>query len=207
MSNKRSSYAARQKSTRKSEGRQTVDSIVCPVVDGEPMQRIGSMVIFTDGSCPCNPGRGGWGFCYQRPDSTWVEASGGQEDTTNNRMELEAVIQAMEHVKRNAIEGKVDILSDSQYVVRGAMQWRHGWKRNGWAKSAKGSPEKLANADLWKLVDSLMDGRDIRLMWIKGHVGIAGNERADSLASQGCEHANASSLGCDFADAPFIPNC
>ena len=138
--------------------------------------------IFTDGACSGNPGPGGWGAILRYGD-TERELNGGEPVTTNNRMELLAAINALEALKRPS---HVDLHTDSQYVKNGIMSWIHGWKRNGW-KTADKKPVK--NDDLWRRLDELVVGHEIEWIWVKGHAGHAGNERADALANQGCELA------------------
>lgn len=132
--------------------------------------------IFTDGACSGNPGPGGWG-AIMRWRGHEKELSGGEEDTTNNRMELMAAIQALESIKRPS---KVDIHTDSTYVRDGITKWIHGWKRNGWKTSAK---KPVKNEDLWKRLDSALGDHDVSWHWVKGHAGHPENERADELAT------------------------
>ena len=136
--------------------------------------------IWTDGACSGNPGPGGWGavLCWRGHEK---EISGGAVDTTNNRMELKAVIAGLEEIKR-AIP--VRIYTDSKYVQNGMTKWVKGWMRNGWRTKA-GDPVK--NVDLWKRLHELCEGQDIEWKWVKGHAGHALNERADALARQGVE--------------------
>lgn len=134
--------------------------------------------IFTDGSCDPNPGPGGWGFAVYRGKKELHAAHGGDQPTTNNRMELSAIIAALRWLDsaRPAI-----VWSDSQYVVRGCTEWRHGWRRRNWTRGR----EALANADLWQALDALLDSRMVDIRWTRGHAGTAGNERADELADLG----------------------
>ena len=136
--------------------------------------------IYADGACRGNPGRGGWGVLLQAGTAE-KELWGGEHETTNNRMELTAVIRALEALKRQA---SVHVHTDSQYVQKGISQWIHGWKRNGW-KTADKKPVK--NADLWQRLDALAQGHEITWSWIKGHAGHPGNERADTLANRGID--------------------
>jgi ribonuclease HI len=139
-----------------------------------------SVAIYTDGACTGNPGPGGWGALL-----VWGEREkelfGGESATTNNRMELTAVIRALEALTRPT---GVDLHTDSQYVKNGIETWIHNWKKNGW-KTADKKPVK--NADLWRELDALAARHDIRWHWVKGHNGHAGNERADELANRGVE--------------------
>ena len=134
--------------------------------------------IWTDGACKFNPGPGGWGAYLVWGEKT-LELCGGEEETTNNRMELTAVIQALSAVKRPV---PMTIYLDSQYVKNGIDSWIAGWKRKGW-RTASGQPVK--NVDLWKKLDELVSTHDIDWQWVKGHAGEEGNEKADELANRG----------------------
>ena len=138
----------------------------------------GLVDIHTDGACKGNPGRGGWGAVL-RYGSVEKELFGGERDTTNNRMELMAVIAALEALKRPS---RVRITTDSQYVKRGVTEWLAGWKRNGWRTASR---EPVKNRDLWERLDKAIAGHQIAWHWVKGHAGHAENERADRLANQG----------------------
>jgi len=140
----------------------------------------GSVVIYTDGACKGNPGPGGWGAVLQYGD-TEREIFGGESPTTNNRMELTAVIRALESLKRRCT---VDVYTDSQYVRNGIMTWIHGWKRNGWKTSDR---KPVKNDDLWRELDALAAVHDITWHWVKGHADSVGNQRADALANRGVE--------------------
>lgn len=131
--------------------------------------------IFTDGACSGNPGPGGWGAIL-RWNGHEKELSGGEEETTNNRMEMMAVIKALETLRGPS---KVDLYTDSKYVQQGVHEWLAGWKARGW-KSASKKPVK--NQDLWERIDALIQVHDVNLHWIKGHDGHPENERADQLA-------------------------
>ena len=141
------------------------------------------LVAHTDGACSGNPGPGGWGVLLEaKQDGAVVktrELSGGEAETTNNRMELMAAIQALEVLDRPAA---ITIVTDSAYVKNGVTGWIHGWKRNGW-KTASKKPVK--NAELWQRLDAARARRDVRWEWIKGHAGHPENERADELARAG----------------------
>ncbi|AEA60005.1 MULTISPECIES: ribonuclease HI [Burkholderia] len=139
-----------------------------------------SIDIYTDGACKGNPGPGGWGALLRFGDQE-KELFGGEPGTTNNRMELLAVIKALEALKRRC---HVVVHTDSQYVQKGISEWIHGWKKKGWVTAAK-TPVK--NADLWKRLDELVVGHEIEWRWVKGHAGHAENERADALANRGVE--------------------
>lgn len=135
--------------------------------------------IFTDGACKGNPGPGGWGALL-RVGANEKELFGGEPLTTNNRMELMAVIRALEALNRHC---KVKVHTDSQYVQKGISEWISGWKKRGW-KTADKKPVK--NVDLWLELDQLAAQHDIEWLWVRGHAGHEGNERADQLANQGC---------------------
>ena len=140
------------------------------------------VVIYTDGACKGNPGPGGWGAIL-RSGKSEKELFGGELDTTNNRMELLAVIEALAALKRPC---EITLFLDSQYVRKGITEWIHGWKKKNW-RTASGSPVK--NVELWQRLDALVQGSDHRIdwRWVKGHAGDPGNERADELANKGVE--------------------
>lgn len=132
--------------------------------------------IYTDGACSGNPGAGGWGVVLR---CNWVEKelSGGEADTTNNRMELTAVIRALQALKK---ECRITLYTDSRYVMDGVMQWLPNWKVNGWRTANKKTPVK--NVDLWQELESLLEKHQIKWVWVKGHNGHPENERVDKLA-------------------------
>jgi len=136
--------------------------------------------IYADGACKGNPGPGGWG-AWLSFDGKEKEMFGGELLTTNNRMELTAVIRALEALKR---ECDVKVYTDSVYVQKGITEWIHGWKLRGWRTSDK---KPVKNDDLWKQLDGLAQQHTIKWIWVKGHAGDVGNERADGLANQGVE--------------------
>lgn len=134
--------------------------------------------IYTDGACKGNPGVGGWGALLSSGNKT-RELFGGEAHTTNNRMELTAVIRALGALKRRC---RVRLHTDSKYVQQGISEWIHAWKKRGW-KTADKKPVK--NEDLWRELDVLAVQHDIEWLWVKGHAGHDGNERADELANMG----------------------
>jgi ribonuclease HI len=138
--------------------------------------------VFTDGACKGNPGPGGWGAVLRYGEHE-KELSGGETQTTNNRMELMAVIQALEALKRPA---RVRVTTDSQYVKRGVSEWMPKWKRNGWM-TAERKPVK--NKDLWERLDRALSAHQMEWAWVKGHAGHPENERADALANRGIPRA------------------
>ena len=136
--------------------------------------------IFTDGACRGNPGPGGWGALLRFGDDE-KELCGGEAETTNNRMELMAVIQALSALKRPC---DVILPSDSTYVLKGIQEWMPSWKKRGWKTAAK---KPVKNVDLWKLLDDAIQGHTIDWLWVKGHSGHAENEIADQLANRGID--------------------
>lgn len=136
------------------------------------------VTIYSDGACKGNPGRGGWGALLLY-DGQEKELFGGEMNTTNNRMEMLAVIQALSALKQPC---KVRLYSDSQYLLKGITEWMAGWKMRGWRTAAK-APVK--NVDLWQQLDSLTKTHQIEWHWVRGHTGDIGNERADALANRG----------------------
>lgn len=134
--------------------------------------------IYTDGACKGNPGPGGWG-ALMIAGGHKKELFGGELNTTNNRMELKAVIEALSALRRPC---DVVVHTDSQYVQKGISEWIHGWKARGWKTAAK---EPVKNVDLWQALDAAQATHTIQWRWVKGHAGHAGNERADALANLG----------------------
>lgn len=132
--------------------------------------------IFTDGACSGNPGVGGWGVLLRYKDIE-KELSGGEAQTTNNRMELTAVIEALQALKTNC---NITLYTDSKYVMSGITEWMPNWKRNNWKTANKKNDVK--NVDLWLLLDELIKKHEIRWVWVKGHNGHPENERVDTLA-------------------------
>lgn len=136
--------------------------------------------LFTDGSCLGNPGPGGWGVVL-RWNGHEKELSGGESETTNNRMELLAAIRGLEALSRPMT---VNLYTDSQYVKNGITSWIHNWKKNGWKTSAR---KPVKNEDLWRQLDDQMVTHDVEFHWVKGHAGHPENERADDLARSAAE--------------------
>ena len=136
------------------------------------------VIIHTDGACSGNPGPGGWGAILEFR-GVEKELYGGEPETTNNRMELTAAIEALAALKRPS---DVELHTDSKYLRDGITQWIHNWKRNGWKTAAK---KPVKNADLWQRLDELLAGHKIDWHWVKGHAGHDLNERADELARMG----------------------
>ena len=136
--------------------------------------------IFTDGACRGNPGPGGWGVIL-RSGSHEKELFGGEQSTTNNRMELRAAIEGLAALKRPS---RVTVTTDSQYVRQGITQWIEGWKRNQWRTSAK---KPVKNQDLWQVLDELTSRHEVTWEWVKGHSGHPDNELADALANRGID--------------------
>ncbi len=139
-----------------------------------------TVVVFADGACKGNPGPGGWGAILRMGERE-KEIYGGEPATTNNRMELTAVIRALEALKRRC---KVKVYTDSQYVQKGVSEWLAQWKRRGW-RTADRKPVK--NEDLWRRLDELAQGHEVDWHWVKGHAGHPENERADALANRGVQ--------------------
>ena len=140
------------------------------------------VIAWTDGACSGNPGPGGWGVVLIWGDHR-KELCGGEPDTTNNRMELMAAIQALEALKRKV---RVTLHTDSQYLKDGITSWIKGWKKNGW-KTADKKPVK--NVDLWQRLEAAAARHDVQWQWVRAHVGIEDTERADALARQGLDEA------------------
>ncbi len=137
-----------------------------------------TIYIYSDGACKGNPGTGGWGALLVS-NGHRKEICGGEAHTTNNRMEMTAVIRALESLKRPSV---IEVHTDSQYVQKGISEWMQGWKKRNW-RTADGKPVK--NQDLWLQLDALSQLHTIQWKWVKGHAGHPENERADALANQG----------------------
>ena len=142
-----------------------------------------ALFAYTDGACSGNPGPGGWGALLVARDGETVlrerELSGGEAETTNNRMELLAAINALESLTRAS---EITVVTDSAYVKNGVTSWMHGWKRNGWKTSTK---KPVKNEDLWRRLDTAQARHAVQWEWVKGHAGHPENERADALARAG----------------------
>jgi ribonuclease HI len=136
--------------------------------------------IFTDGACKGNPGPGGWGFIIRHPATgTEKEFSGGLPDTTNNQMEMQAVISGLQTLKKRS---RVEVITDSTYVAKGCQEWLPGWKRNGWKRREGKRLKPIKNEDYWRILDELLAQHDVHFTIVKGHAGHAENERCDELA-------------------------
>ncbi|MHB1677010.1 MAG: ribonuclease HI [Sulfuriferula sp.] len=146
--------------------------------EDQTMSELPVVEIHTDGACKGNPGVGGWGALLIS-GARKKEIYGGEALTTNNRMELMAVIAALESLK---VRSRVQLHADSQYVLKGITEWLPNWKKRGWRTSTN-APVK--NVDLWQRLDALAGGHEVEWFWVKGHAGHAGNERADALANMG----------------------
>ena len=136
------------------------------------------IIAYTDGACSGNPGPGGWGVWLTYGEHQ-KELFGGEKNTTNQRMEIQAAIEALKALKRPS---EIIIVSDSKYVITGITEWIHGWKQKGWKNSKK---ETVANRELWEELDALNCVHKVTWQWVKGHSGHDGNERADELARAG----------------------
>lgn len=137
-----------------------------------------SVTIYTDGACKGNPGLGGWGV-HMKYKNTKKELYGGERETTNNRMELMAAIMALEALKKPS---SIALHTDSKYVLQGITEWMDNWKKKGWKTAAK---KPVKNEDLWRKLDSAIEKHEIKWVWVKGHSGDKGNDRADMLANKG----------------------
>jgi ribonuclease HI len=144
------------------------------------MSELKEIIIYTDGACKGNPGVGGWGALLVSGSHT-KEIFGGEVLTTNNRMELMAVIEALQSLKQAS---RVSVYADSQYVLKGINEWLANWKKRNW-RTSDNKPVK--NVDLWQRLDALASQHEVQWIWVKGHAGHAGNERADELANKGVE--------------------
>ncbi len=163
-------------------------AVPSPAVAQEATQPADRSVVhlFTDGACSGNPGPGGWAYVLRHPATGRErQSSGGERQTTNNRMELTAVIRGLEALTKPSV---VHLYSDSEYVLNGLSTWLAGWKRKGWKTSAK---KPVKNAELWRRLDELMQTHDLRFHWVRGHAGHEENERVDALAVEARDAAAA----------------
>ena len=136
--------------------------------------------LFTDGACSGNPGPGGWAFLLRHPASgSEREDSGGAAQTTNNQMELQAVISGLEALRAPS---RVEVITDSTYVAKGSSEWMPNWKRNGWRRREGKQWKPVKNVELWQKLDDLLDRHDVRFTIVKGHAGHPENERCDELS-------------------------
>ncbi len=161
-----------------------------PKKEAEPGEQAAAamprVLLFTDGACQGNPGPGGWAYILRHPASgSEREGSGGEADTTNNRMELRAVIEGLSALTRPSV---VELTSDSQYVLKGLKEWMANWKKNGWKTSDK---KPVKNQDLWVRLDELRAAHTVHFHWIKGHAGHPENERCDQLSVEAAKKARA----------------
>jgi len=136
-----------------------------------------TVIIYTDGACSGNPGPGGWGSVLMYKGHR-RELSGGETDTTNNRMEMMAVIKALEMLKRPC---NITLHTDSTYVMKGMTEWLEGWKKRNWRTAGR---KPVKNVDLWQRLETAIDAHQVKWVWVKGHSGVPENERADFLATQ-----------------------
>lgn len=138
------------------------------------------VLLFTDGACSGNPGPGGWAYILKHPTTGKVsEQSGGEPETTNNRMELQAAIEGLSALKRPCY---VELFTDSEYVRKGLSEWMAGWKRNGWQKREKGTLKPIKNVELWQQLDELVARHRLKFTRVAGHSGHPENDRCDELA-------------------------
>ncbi len=140
-----------------------------------------SIKVYTDGACKGNPGPGGWGV-YIQSNEDEKELYGGNPETTNNQMEMQAALEALKHLKDK--DEVIELYTDSNYLRQGITEWIHKWKKNNWKTAAK---KPVANRDLWIEISDLNEKMNVQWNWVKGHAGDPGNERADELANIGAE--------------------
>lgn len=148
--------------------------------DSDQLDSLPFVQLFTDGACRGNPGPGGWGVILRHPSTgTEKEFSGGESETTNNQMELQAVISGLELLKKRS---RVEIITDSVYVAKGSKEWMPNWKKNNWRRREGKSWKPVKNEELWRQLDELLQQHEVRFTQIKGHSGHPENERCDELA-------------------------
>ena len=153
--------------------------------DSAPARSQPSVRLFTDGACSGNPGPGGWAYVLKHPASGKErEESGGAAETTNNQMELQAVISGLEALTKRSI---VEVVTDSVYVAKGCSEWMPGWKRNGWRRREGKQLKPVKNVEYWQKLDELLSRHDVRFTVVKGHSGHPENERCDELAVAACQ--------------------
>lgn len=146
----------------------------------ESNKRLSFVKLFTDGACRGNPGPGGWAYILRHPATgTERESSGGDKDTTNNQMEMQAVISGLSALKRRS---RVEVVTDSKYVADGCQSWMLNWKKNGWQRREGKKFKPVKNVELWKQLDRLLAEHEVHFTVVKGHAGHAENERCDVLA-------------------------
>jgi ribonuclease HI len=148
--------------------------------DSDEASALPHVLLYTDGGCSGNPGPGGWAFILKHPASgKEMEKAGAEHQTTNNRMELQAVIEGLAALKKPSL---VDLYTDSEYVRMGLSQWMAGWKRNGWMRKERGQNKEVKNVELWQQLDELVAKHDVRFHRVAGHSGHPENDRCDELA-------------------------
>ena len=147
---------------------------------GESQAAISNVQLFTDGACRGNPGPGGWAYILRHPASrTEKEASGGQAETTNNQMELQAVISGLSALNKRS---RVEVITDSVYVAKGSSEWMPKWKANDWQRREGKRFKPVKNVDMWRQLDELLSQHEVRFTVVRGHSGHSENERCDELA-------------------------
>lgn len=165
-------------------------AVVAETIEAVPSRPeiVGPCIIYTDGGCEPNPGRGGWAAIIIGANGAEIELSGTVEDSTNNRMEIWAALQALENIPPGIA---ATVHTDSQYLQKGATEWLKGWKRKGWVNSAK---QPVANQDLWQLVDAAISTRKVAWKWVRGHANNDYNNRCDVLANAAAKGKKPKSL-------------